>query len=135
MPPVSERQRRAMEAAAHGRSTLGIPQSVGREFVDALCAVADRLAGKGQIHADGGDEPGNGREPYGDTDYADPGYQPDRKKRYPINTPERIRSAWDYVHKAKDADRYTPEQRRLIEGRIVAAWKRKIDPAGPPEAR
>lgn len=32
-PPVSERQRRAMYAAAEGRSTLGIPRSVGREFV------------------------------------------------------------------------------------------------------
>lgn len=33
MPPVSEAQRRAMEAAAHGHSTLGIPAKVGREFV------------------------------------------------------------------------------------------------------
>lgn len=32
MPPVSERQRRAMQAAAHGNSTLGIPQKVGKEF-------------------------------------------------------------------------------------------------------
>lgn len=30
---VSEAQRRAMEAAAHGHSTLGIPESVGKEFV------------------------------------------------------------------------------------------------------
>lgn len=35
MPPVSERQRRAMEAAAHGRSTIGIPKSVGQEFARA----------------------------------------------------------------------------------------------------
>ncbi len=33
MPAVSEKQRRAMYAAAEGRSTLGIPSSVGREFV------------------------------------------------------------------------------------------------------
>lgn len=32
-PPVSEAQRRAMEAAAHGNSTLGIPKKVGEEFV------------------------------------------------------------------------------------------------------
>lgn len=32
---VSEKQHRAMEAAAHGKSTLGIPQEVGQEFVDA----------------------------------------------------------------------------------------------------
>jgi hypothetical protein len=35
MPPVSEKQRRAMYAAAAGRSTLGIPRTVGREFVTA----------------------------------------------------------------------------------------------------
>lgn len=32
MPPISERQRRAMQAAAHGKSTLGIPKSVGADF-------------------------------------------------------------------------------------------------------
>ena len=32
MPPVSEAQRRAMRAAAAGKSTLGIPKKVGREF-------------------------------------------------------------------------------------------------------
>lgn len=31
---VSEKQHRAMEAAAHGESTLGIPKSVGEEFVE-----------------------------------------------------------------------------------------------------
>ena len=40
MPAVSEKQRRAMWAAAEGRSTLGIPEKVGKEFVkrDALSA-------------------------------------------------------------------------------------------------
>jgi len=33
MPSVSEKQHRAMEAAAHGHSTLGIPEKVGNEFV------------------------------------------------------------------------------------------------------
>jgi len=32
---VSEPQHNAMEAAAHGNSTLGIPQSVGKEFAEA----------------------------------------------------------------------------------------------------
>lgn len=35
MPSVSAPQHRAMEAAAHGHSTLGIPESVGKEFVKA----------------------------------------------------------------------------------------------------
>ncbi|MGI9304141.1 MAG: hypothetical protein ACR2RB_15775 [Gammaproteobacteria bacterium] len=45
MPSTSEKQRRAMEAAAAGRSTLGIPQSVGKEF-----RTADRRkARRGQL--------------------------------------------------------------------------------------
>jgi hypothetical protein len=35
MPPVSEKQRKAMASAAHGKSTLGIPKSVGKEFISA----------------------------------------------------------------------------------------------------
>ena len=35
MPPVSQAQRRAMYAAASGKSTLGIPKKVGAEFVAA----------------------------------------------------------------------------------------------------
>lgn len=35
MLSVSEKQHRAMEAAAHGKSTLGIPAKVGKEFVAA----------------------------------------------------------------------------------------------------
>ena len=34
-PPVSEAQRKAMGAAMSGHSTLGIPKSVGKEFIDA----------------------------------------------------------------------------------------------------
>lgn len=32
MPPRSEAQRRAMRAAASGKSTIGIPNKVGKEF-------------------------------------------------------------------------------------------------------
>ena len=35
MPPKSEKQRRAMAAAAHGKSNIGIPKSVGQEFMAA----------------------------------------------------------------------------------------------------
>lgn len=34
-PPVSQAQRAAMQAAAHGNSTLGIPAKVGKEFSNA----------------------------------------------------------------------------------------------------
>lgn len=35
MPVVSKSQQRAMYAAAAGKSTLGIPKSVGKDFVAA----------------------------------------------------------------------------------------------------
>lgn len=35
MPSVSGKQHRAMAAAAHGRSNLGIPKTVGQEFLKA----------------------------------------------------------------------------------------------------
>jgi hypothetical protein len=35
MPPVSQQQRKAMFAAAAGKSTLGIPKKVGKEFAAA----------------------------------------------------------------------------------------------------
>ena len=35
MPATSQAQYRAMQAAAHGNSTLGIPKSVGQDFASA----------------------------------------------------------------------------------------------------
>lgn len=35
MPPRSEKQRAAMAAAASGKSTLGIPRAVGKEYIAA----------------------------------------------------------------------------------------------------
>lgn len=35
MPPVSEKQRRAMQAAAHGKSNIGIPKKVGQDYAAA----------------------------------------------------------------------------------------------------
>lgn len=35
MPPRSEQQRKAMYAAAAGKSTIGIPAKVGKEFTQA----------------------------------------------------------------------------------------------------
>jgi hypothetical protein len=35
MPPVSQRQRRAMYSAKEGKSNIGIPKSVGADFIAA----------------------------------------------------------------------------------------------------
>lgn len=74
------------------------------------------------------------KEPYGNVDYADPGHKADGKKRYPIDTPEHIRAAWSYINQEKNHEGYTAEQVASIKAKIVAAWKRKIDSAGPPSA-
>jgi phage gp29-like protein len=73
-------------------------------------------------------------EPYGDVDYADPGYQPDKKKRYPLDSEIHIRAAWSYIGEAKNQEPYTSGQVDSIKAKIVAAWKKKIDAAGPPSA-
>ncbi len=82
----------------------------------------------------GGDEPGDGSSPYGDVEYADPGHQDDKKKRYPLDSEKHIRAAWNYIHKPKNADKYSAEELNHVKLKIVAAWKDKIDPKGPPEA-
>jgi hypothetical protein len=50
MPSVSGKQHRAMEAAAHGKSTLGIPKSVGKDFVAADKAKKKRTV-RGDLEA------------------------------------------------------------------------------------
>jgi hypothetical protein len=75
------------------------------------------------------------KKPYGDVQYADPGYQKDGKKRYPIDTEEHIRAAWSYINKSKNCSQYTPEQCAHIKSKIVSAWKAKIDKAGPEGAK
>jgi len=71
--------------------------------------------------------------------YADPGYQDDEKPRYPLKedgklSPERIRAAWSYIHQEKNAEPYTEKEIARIKSRIVSAWKKEIDPEGPPSA-
>jgi phage head maturation protease len=76
----------------------------------------------------------DGEKPYGDVAYADPGYQADKKKRYPIDTEQHIRAAWNYINKPKNAGKYSADEVKRIKSKIVAAWKDKIDPDGPPSA-
>lgn len=59
--------------------------------------------------------------PYGDVKYADPGYQGDNRKRYPIDTPKHIRAAWSYINMPKNAGKYSPEQLKAIKAKIQKA--------------
>ena len=95
----------------------------GSESADQTAADDDR-----QDAAESGDDP------YGAVDYADPGYRPDGRKRYPIDTERHIRAAWGFIHHPSNARRYTPGQLERIKARIVAAWQAQIDRDGPPAA-
>ena len=71
---------------------------------------------------------------YGSVTYADPGFQDDKKPRYPVDTAAHIRAAWSYIGMPKNQRQYSSAQVAHIKSKIVAAWKDKIDSAGPPSA-
>lgn len=62
--------------------------------------------------------------PYGPVEYADPGYQADGQKRYPIDTADHVRAAWSYVNQADNAKLYSAEQLANIKERIIRAAKK-----------
>lgn len=66
-------------------------------------------------------------EPYGpasEAHYADPGYQGDNKKRYPLSSPKKCRSAWAYINMPKNAAKYSAQDLAKIKARIKAAGKK-----------
>ena len=64
------------------------------------------------------------KEPYGDVKYADPGYQKDGKKRYPIDTKEHVVAAWDYINKGSNADKYSSGDLAKVKSAIKSAAKK-----------
>lgn len=66
----------------------------------------------------------DGKKPYGDVEYADPGYQSDGKKRYPVDTPEHARAAWSYINKGSNASAYSSGDLSKIKNKIRAALKK-----------
>ena len=64
------------------------------------------------------------KTPYGDVKYADPGYQDDGIKRYPLDSEEHCRAAWSYINMPKNAAKYSPEELDQIKGRIKEALKK-----------
>ena len=63
-------------------------------------------------------------KPYGDVPYADPGYQKDGKKRYPIDTADHVKAAWSYINMPKNASKYSSSQLSSIKSKIKAAAKK-----------
>jgi hypothetical protein len=87
------------------------PESLGG-LITRAHALSERLAALAE------------RQPYGDVAYADPGYQPDGVKRYPLDTAAHVRAAASYISQADNRRAYTSRQLALIEARIRAAAKR-----------
>jgi hypothetical protein len=93
--------------------------------IHGLCATLHKLAtgatpGHAPGEGGGGHHHGRGaagmasdaKKPYGDVTYADPGYQKDGKKRYPLDTEAHCRAAWSYINMPKNAS----VQRGAVEG-------------------
>jgi hypothetical protein len=74
-------------------------------------------------------KPSEGLQKYGDTQFADP-----TNKKYPIDTPGRIKAAWAYIHQPSNAAKYTAAERRIIQGRIRKAAKAKKVELPDPDA-
>ncbi len=66
---------------------------------------------------------------YGKVDFADA-----KNKKYPIDTADHVRAAWNYIAKEANAAKYDPDEVNQIKSKIVSAWKKLIDKAGPPSA-
>ena len=63
-----------------------------------------------KIHRRRDADPKKGVEKYGDTAFADW-----VNKKYPIDTPGRIKAAWAYIHQPENAGKYTPDEVRTIK--------------------
>lgn len=65
------------------------------------------------------------KSPYGvGIPYADPGYQADHKKRYPLNNAEHAKAAWDFINESANAAQYTAGQVASMKSKIKAACKK-----------
>ena len=74
-------------------------------------------------------DPAEGRRKYGDTVFAD-----STNKKYPIDTPGRIKAAWAYIHTPSNSAKYSAAERRTIIARIrKAAKEREVSLPDPEE--
>jgi hypothetical protein len=63
--------------------------------------------------------PDEGEQKYGDVEFADP-----TNNKYPIDTPEHVRSAWNYINHKDNAAKYDADEVDLIKNRIKRAAKK-----------
>lgn len=104
-------------------STVAWPAGAGSALPREGWVVAKK------IHRRRDADPKEGLKKYGRTSFADP-----VNKKYPIDTPGRIKAAWAYIHQPSNASKYTPEEARTIKLRVRRAAKaRKVALPDPDE--
>ena len=54
-------------------------------------------------------------------------------KKFPIDTPEHIKAAWDAIHDKRHNEKYPKEVMQAMEQKIINAWVRHISIEGPPQ--
>ena len=82
-----------------------------------------------KIHRRRDADPKEGLKRYGDTTFADT-----VNKKYPIDTPGRIKAAWAYIHQPSNAEKYTAGEVRTIKARVRrAATARRVVLPDPDE--
>jgi hypothetical protein len=123
-PDVASKLRKQLASADDAEindigADLGIRVKGDRE--DAIKRIVSHLTTKGTYMNDMFEFADNPDEPYGDVKYADPGYQADGRKRYPIDTPDHIRAAWAYINMPRNSSKYSSENLKKIKDRIKKA--------------
>jgi hypothetical protein len=63
--------------------------------------------------------PDEGLREYGAVEFADP-----TNNKYPIDTPQHVRSAWSYINHKDNAAEYDKDEVETIKGRIRRAAKK-----------
>lgn len=69
-----------------------------------------------------GSKPGQAANTAG-SNYADPGYQADKLKRYPVDTAEHVRAALSYIGQQKNAAKYSSGDLAKVKAAIYRAAK------------
>jgi hypothetical protein len=81
------------------------------------------------IHRRRDADPREGLAKHGKATFADP-----VNKKYPVDTPGRIKAAWAYIHQPSNAGKYTAAELRTLKARIRQAAKaRKVALPDPDE--
>jgi hypothetical protein len=81
-----------------------------------------------RIHRRSDSDPHVGVAKYGQTLFAD-----SVNKKYPIDTPSRIKAAWAYIHQPANAGKYSSSELRSIKGRIRKAARQRETTLPDPE--